>query len=394
MKNLTGPPARGEDFYKRTREIDEIKKAIDSYSHIQIAAPRRVGKTSILMYFKDNPMKDYYSVFVDVESVSSENDYFKKLYEELMRSEAFSGTAKIFDQLLERGNQFLGRIKSFKIAGQGIELSDSPEIDYCQELTNLLKGINLHGKKIVMMVDEFPEVILTIYNSNNKDEGAVVRFLKMNRAMRQDPDINQKIVFVYTGSIGLNHTVSRFQASAAINDLKSIGVGPLKKEEALELINLIVQEQAVTIDALTSEYLLSKIEWYIPFHIQLAISESTSLIRKGEEITIDIIDEAFRQIIDYRNNNAFEHYETRLAKSLEKDELDFANEVLEYMVHHSTIESATIHDFAVKHNLENKYRPIIGLLVYDGYINNNDDNNIFCFNSPILKMWWQKYVCK
>ena len=35
---------------------------------------------------------------------------------------------------------------------------------------------------------------------------------------------------------------------------------------------------------------------------------------------------------------------------------------------------------------------VIKALIYDGYINNNDDAKIYRFNSPILKMWWYKNV--
>ena len=38
------------------------------------------------------------------------------------------------------------------------------------------------------------------------------------------------------------------------------------------------------------------------------------------------------------------------------------------------------------------YKDIVVSLVYDGYINNNENIKIYRFNSPILRMWWRKYV--
>jgi len=50
-------------------------------------------------------------------------------------------------------------------------------------------------------------------------------------------------------------------------------------------------------------------------------------------------------------------------------------------------------NIASKHSLdEDEAKEIIHSLVYDGYINNNDDVKIYRFNSPILKMWWYKNV--
>jgi hypothetical protein len=47
---------------------------------------------------------------------------------------------------------------------------------------------------------------------------------------------------------------------------------------------------------------------------------------------------------------------------------------------------------AVKRGIEEDYKKIIRVLMHDGYINNNDDPEVYRFNSPILKTWWFKNV--
>lgn len=54
MKNIIGSPARGKDFYQRKREVEKIISSLSNGNNIQITAPRRVGKTSILWYLLDN----------------------------------------------------------------------------------------------------------------------------------------------------------------------------------------------------------------------------------------------------------------------------------------------------------------------------------------------------
>nr|MDC2856388.1 hypothetical protein [Ningiella sp. W23] len=52
-----------------------------------------------------------------------------------------------------------------------------------------------------------------------------------------------------------------------------------------------------------------------------------------------------------------------------------------------------IMDVASKHDLnDNEAKDCLHSLIYDGYINNNDDNKTYQFNSPILRMWWNKNV--
>jgi len=87
MKNVIGNPARGENFYLRPDEIRKIKLRLESGAHLQVTAPRRVGKTSILMYFFDNQMPGYHFVYSDTEGINNHNDYFRKIYEEILRSD-------------------------------------------------------------------------------------------------------------------------------------------------------------------------------------------------------------------------------------------------------------------------------------------------------------------
>ncbi len=392
MKNILGPPARGDDFYKRLREIKMIQEGIESGMHMQIAAPRRVGKTSVLQYFKDNPINGYYFVFVDTESVNEENEYYRKLYAELIRSDAFSSTKRIIEQIKSAGNQFLRRAKGVKIGNYGIDLVEADDINYKDELSDLLKGLDLDGKKIVMMVDEFPETILNIYKDTKEDLESVQEFLKSNRTLRQDPDISDKIIFIYTGSIGLNHTVAKFDATHAINDLHVISISPLKPEEAKELINLILGEKKFGIKIQESDHLIAKVEWLMPFHIKLVLKEIMDMYDPEIEITNEIVDSAFDALIEYRNNSYFDHYKARLKRTFDGNDFSYAMDVLKHVADNPFIDSAKLYDMAVPYSLENSYKNIIEILMYDGYINNNEDHTKYRFNSPIVKMWWKKYV--
>ena len=59
MKNIVGSPARGATFLKRQGEIEKIINRLQNGNNIQIAAPRRIGKTSILFYLLDNEVKPF-----------------------------------------------------------------------------------------------------------------------------------------------------------------------------------------------------------------------------------------------------------------------------------------------------------------------------------------------
>ena len=79
MKNIIGSPARGDSFFPREREIQKILNSLNNGNNLQIAAPRRIGKTSILFHLMDNKIGNYVYTYIDTEAINTESGFFKKL---------------------------------------------------------------------------------------------------------------------------------------------------------------------------------------------------------------------------------------------------------------------------------------------------------------------------
>ncbi len=69
MKNVPTQVVRNEDFYPRPKILNKIYRRLESKSHIFLAAPRRVGKTSIMRYLEDHPEGQCCFVYVMLEDV-------------------------------------------------------------------------------------------------------------------------------------------------------------------------------------------------------------------------------------------------------------------------------------------------------------------------------------
>jgi uncharacterized protein len=393
MKNVVGTPARRDNFFKRDREINKITARIEDDNNLQLAAPRRVGKTSILFYLLDNDIDGHLYIYIDTERVDNEQEFYKKLLKAILKADAIVHSSRI-RTLIEKGEKAFGKIKSIKIAGHGIDFHETDEKqDYFEEITHFLSGFEL-DRKLVLLIDEFPQTILNIVDANKGDTGAAVKFLQSNRELRLHPDINQKVRFIYTGSIGLNHTVASINATAFVNDLNSIEVEPLSEEEATLLVQTLLAPKAVEMDATTIQYLLQKINWLIPFHIQLAIQEISSLCRETNMVNQKVVDQAFDNMVSARNHNHFEHYYSRLKSQFKNESFYYAETILQSLAQKGSIDAAELYDTAVKFKVEDRYKQVLEILVYDGYINNIGDNNIYRFNSPIVQIWWQRFICK
>lgn len=391
MRNLVGIPARGDDFFPRETEILRIHGRLSNGNNLQIAAPRRVGKTSILYHFADQDDLQFVFVYVDVEATESENHFFQLLYQGILKSPSLGTVYKLLKQLKDSSNLFLKRIKSINVADGTVELNESADIVYKDELSNLIKGIDIGAKKLVLLIDEFPYAI----NNVKKQFGdeAARQLLRSKRSLRQDLEVNKKAQFVYTGSISLNATVEQLASTELVNDLLSEVVKPLTPHEASQLIKKLSTELKLVFGDGEIGYALEKLQWLIPFHIQLLVMELAPLLPdKSIPVSTSNINEAFINIIDFRNKNYFKHYRDRLNTLFNGNTLNFVLDVLCTIADRGQLKKADLINLASKHGLNKEYRTLTESLQFDGYISHDTEKDVYYFNSTILKMWWKAHV--
>lgn len=384
MQLITGAPARGNNFFRRTNIIQKAWDLIESRHHILIAAPRRVGKTSVMCFLQDNPKDNYLFLLLNTESINNENEFYRRIVNKLMKTDLIASSRKTLTFI----QQHIPSIK--KIGPDGIEFGVKEERNYFELLTGILTSIPQDAKRIVIMLDEFPQTLENIIEDEGAQSGKL--FLHSNRELRQNTDISDKVTFIYTGSIGLENIVGRMNATKSINDLSRLVIPPLNHPEAISLIHELLGSLPFDLQGELIDYIFEKIEWLIPFYIQLVIEGLKNLHRDEtlEQITTAQIDRVFAGMLDQKNH--FEHWHTRLRTTLKGHEYNFTKQVLNIMSENGTLHRNEIVDLSVKHQVEEAYKELIGALIYDGYINNNEDQAVYRYNSPILKMWWRKNV--
>lgn len=386
MKNSVGQAVRGDNFWNRENEIASIWDTIESGSHILLVAPRRVGKTSIMFNLQDNPKDGYIVVYVDTESADSENEFWQKLFNALMEEE-FIGKIKKYTK---KFGLFLEETSIDKISTKGVEFGDGTVVDYATAFENLVKELD-SDKKLIIMIDEFAQTVENIIKYDN-DKNAQ-SFLRTHRALRQNSNLTNKVTFVYAGSIGLESVVAKMSATKLINDLNSIKINPLTPEEGQRFTKQLCESVSIEMSAEMIALLLEKIEWLIPFYIQLLIQELKTLSRERgyDMIDSEMIDIAMERALSHQH--LFANWRSKLKEGFKTEGYLFSKEILNRISEEGTMTSLKIRNIATKHKLDDDYaKEIIHSLVYDGYINNHDNVKEYRFNSPILKLWWYKNV--
>jgi uncharacterized protein len=182
--------------------------------------------------------------------------------------------------------------------------------------------------------------------------------------------------------------MKRINATDRINDLNEIKIGPLRRKDAITFISDLLKTKVNNSpDEDVSNYILDKIEWWIPFYFQLLVKEMGELIHFDEApMNRNTVDKAFAKMVE-NGDIYFEHFKSRLRKTFEGNELKFVLELLKTMKINDGFAFNAIADLAEKHGMRDGLDEILEILRYDGYI--VSDNGNFKFYSPILKSWWK-----
>ena len=74
----TGSPARSDDFFFREAYIEDIWDSLRK-EHVLLLAPRRTGKTSVMLHLADHPRQDRTVVFRNIEELGSPAEFCQTL---------------------------------------------------------------------------------------------------------------------------------------------------------------------------------------------------------------------------------------------------------------------------------------------------------------------------
>ena len=385
-KTIIGQAVRGTDFYLRPKIIKDLIIHLEKGNHILLAAPRRIGKTSIMFYLMDNPQPNYLIKYLITQSVNNENEYYKRIYKKVI--EILKGSRSLWTQTKKLIKS--KRISSITIEGVTI---DDVGVNYYNELLLLLKSLNLESQKLIIMIDEFSETLENII----KDEGEekAIHFLESNRDFRHIPELHKKVQFIYTGSIGLENIVSRLNKINTINDLYPYEVDPFTDTETKDLIDKLINGSDIAISNTQKEIIINEIEWSIPYFIQIIIDEIDKidwpLNKKNQRIVNhEIIKHSIKNSLE--NRTYFEHWLSRLRIAFKGNEYKFVLELLNTISGDNSIHKNDIVNLSVKYQIQESFKDVLSSLIHDGYINNLKNKSEYRFNSPLLKMWWFEKV--
>ena len=380
-KIIIGNTATGAYYYPRPHIEANIWEETRKGNHVLLAAPRRVGKSSVMLAMVENCPADTRCVFKNIQGVQSEAEFYQQFFELII--ECLSK--------FERGKDWLtGFVKGIKIEEitiDGVKFGDKKPADYAGEINNILPKLGQQHVKIVVLLDELPEVLSNLYKKGRSQEASGI--LDRLRQWRQNPALRQHFSLVLAGSVGIHHIVKTIEGRTAdINDFGIVPFEALTRTEAADYVTWVTQGATVQYDQPLLDHLLSKINYFIPYCINLMLDEIDKAARKAQHpaISPQDIDVAFDTVV--KNSDHFKEWKNRLFDYFSKEEAGFLNDTLIYIAHRQTINQRQLYDLARKHGKEDQYMELVQGLERDGYLTEQDDR--FIFVSPFLQAFWKR----
>ena len=395
----TGSVVTGDKYFPRERDQKRIWRQIIQGSHILLLAPRRVGKTSLITYLKDNPKSGYAIIYVFVQACDSEQSFYEKLLREIYRSDHVQRLDKIKKTLMEKAKNINFSLSlspttiDLDLNGSGKEVKKTI-ITHEMIRDVLYTSLKNSNDTVIIAIDEFPDVLEKISEAQGKQ--GVEHFLAGIRALCQDAEFNNKVQFILTGSIGLDTLAEKLGVSDRINMLTTAHMRPLSHSEALEFIDFYMDRynEGLSLDTEAKEAIIDAVGWNMPYYLGL-VCEQLFYISDEEERAVNSHDvrTATDALFQQSATTQFSHWRDRLNR-LDKLEKKYAYQVLN-LISTANIEITTGMLFNLSQHPDFKdavnQRYVINCLLNDGYLYQDNETDSYHFTSPLLKRWWSRY---
>jgi len=387
IKNVIGKPVTGSNFFGREQELDELDQ-ITHGEHVLLLAPRRVGKTSLLFALRSkvNRESSAVGVYVSVAAATNELQFARAVLQAIYDTKA----GKRLKPNPIRA--WLRRIKSVKVAGNGIDLENRATPEWQEEAERAFTAIAASGTPWLILIDELPTLVLLLARS--EPEGARVRaFLQWFRNLRQLPGA-ENLRFVLAGSIGLDNVTRRHRLTDTINDLRDWRLGAFTNENADRFLVQLAESYQLEVGPELCLAIRERAEWLIPYHLQVifsALRDQCSARVRPSPAALDLAIEALLSRKAY-----FSYWNERLGDAFGAPEDDIARTLLKTCArepHGAT--TAALHQSITRLVANTRERSettawILDVLENDGYL--IEESGRSRFRSGLLRQYWQRQV--
>ena len=355
-------------------------------------APRRVGKTSLMLELHRAPRENWDVINVDVEGGDGPEDCVAAMlaalaaaprYRTRLEAIPFSSTIK---SVLE------GLSANVDIGVLRVELKRAIGHEWdrvAAQLQDRLINLPHAGRKLLIILDELPILISRMLRFGDRRSDADLLLARL-RQWRQAPAMRGTVHTLVGGSIGLEGILRRAGLSASINDLVPFRVDPWDRSTAVEFLHGLGRDIDFGLGDQSIARILDLLVDPVPYHVQLFVSALRSACRGDSSlVSPETIDRCFDEQLAGESGTAhLDHYEKRLELALDEQECTMAHSILKLACR--SRDGVRLSDLGrLSRGSAPTFQSVLRDLKADGYVTEADGR--LAFRSNLLRAWWRKH---
>ena len=393
MRNITGQAVVGDDLYGREYELAQLWERLEQGEHILMLAPRRVGKTSLMLEIRRAPRRNWDVFYVDVESGEGPADCVAAILAALASDPRYRSRFQTipFSNAIREA---LGHLQSVSISTDVLRVELKAAIGRewkraADELQSRLTSLPHADTNLLIIIDELPLLVSRMLRAPEGKRDAE-HLMSLLRHWRQAPDLGGRVHTLIGGSIGLEGVLRRAGLSGSINDLAPFRLDSWDSPTATKFLGELGRSCDFQLDDVSVAQMLDLLLDPVPYHVQLFFSalRDTS---KGQlsRISPEVIQQCFSNRLAGASGTAhLDHYSARLEIAFDEREHETAREILGRACRREDGAALSdIEDLRSRH--EPTYLSVLHDLDADGYVKREDGR--LKFRSNLLREWWRKY---
>ncbi|MCK5059508.1 MAG: hypothetical protein KAT34_22855 [Candidatus Aminicenantes bacterium] len=394
-----GPPVWGCDFFDRKKTIDVCWEKLRNNSII-LSAPRRYGKSSVMLHLRDKPSMEFFPIYFELEDHFSLAGFVYEFVSKILEHDKSimkkfkKGFSKIFKGIGEMSFwKFKIKLKkTIEDEGDWEEWKERIQ----QMIIDLVK--TKESKKLLFILDEFPLMLSNFIKQGEKGETEAVKLLQWLRKIRHESPFLENVRFVLGGSIGIEKVISYLKATRTINDIETVQIGAFEPHVAVDFIKKIFETKELEVDKNVIKAIIEAVGTLIPIYLHIMID---SIIKEsmntGRKIEPALVKECYEKRVHGPEYKCyFEDYYERLWRYYLNEEAKSAKRMLREL---ATADDGIPIDrlfLIYQEEMRNrgdkeKFDLLLSALESDFYIERDRGEKKVYFHNKWLKDWWRIY---
>ena len=394
MRNVTGSPVEGEDLFDREKEVKHLWDRLET-DHILLLAPRRIGKTSLMLRLKSTaPQHGYRALVCSFAGCSDELDCVNTLIESV--SELGDEGESLLERVKGEIQRVLPGLRSFTLGKFGIELAKGDDRSHWREVAEILieKLNDQDDGRWLLGVDEVPVFLNSLLKKRDGLERGR-QFLNWFRVVRQSQRRNVR--WLLAGSIGLDTVSARLGLGDTINDLYIYHLDAFTNDTADRFLEALGKDYDVQFDRPTRQHIIGALGWPVPFYLQHIFAKiHEHLSDNGGMPSAAMVDEVFEVMLNPAHKALFDYWRQRLTEELGAPDDSYAIHLLNHIcqdlngVTRATLGQVLSERVTEQAVRDERLRYLLDVLETDGYLVLREGR--YSFRLELLRRYWQMRV--